>query len=432
MGDTLELEGYFNTHRQANFDKKLNTYKILFVVAPKTQCVVRQVKQMPSGNYGLLVDIKTGKNAGKQVWIYHNLKHPYMRLYKKAQGSVVETQNPPEAHVAIPTAPLPGVGIPSPTPQVLPAPVPGPIEDVTAATEMVANANNNNGSPASSGCEPIRTPPPTSEPTAAVVPNQHAQSTGDEVLDMLRSCVSKEPPYPEATGALGSIEHSYSIGALVCVDRPGGYKYCAEVKGKHGDVCDIKPSIFEFSVEALGDLSGRSATRNYYFNVKSKQDAHLSVDDSVYRDDKNGVEKNSEFYFFPRKVAPAIRNADGKNIITLATGEEAIYDPGKRRFVSGAITEEPMTGINLEHHPRLTYHGNGVLIRINSRSGQSHAPVNYANNEVAITKGGRSCARSVSVADLWEEINGDDVHFRFAEDKDFDQFLMSRCGFSMF
>ena len=180
-------------------------------------------------------------------------------------------------------------------------------------------------------------------------------------------------------------------------------------------------------------------TRDYQFQFddRARQDIHLLISDwSPSRDRTFRLSElmNRVMLFFPRTYLPAIVHAEGRNIVTLPTGEQVEFDPLTNEVLGGVLSEAPV-GLNPERarrFPAVEYRGRGIAIRADARGTDPRMAA-----VAVITTGtppedcvGEACNRcEVKPQDLWEQSGA--ARFKFPTDDSFDRFLRSRCPFGL-
>jgi hypothetical protein len=177
----------------------------------------------------------------------------------------------------------------------------------------------------------------------------------------------------------------------------------------------------------------------FRFDERARQDIHLLVADWAPSRDRTfrlSEIMNSLLLFFPRTFLPAIVNSQRRNIVTLPTGEEVEFNPATHEIVAGVLSESPVD-LNPDRtartFPGIDYHGKGVMVRANARGTDPRI-----GTTALITTGtpSKDCSHSpdcgrceVAAKDLWDQTGA--ARFKFATDREFDQFLNSRCGFGL-
>jgi hypothetical protein len=80
----------------------------------------------------------------------------------------------------------------------------------------------------------------------------------------------------------------------------------------------------------------------FRFDERARQDIHLLVTDWVAARDRQfrlSELMYSLIHFFPRSFLPAIVNFNGRNIITLPTGEEVEFDAHTHEIIAGVLSK---------------------------------------------------------------------------------------------
>jgi hypothetical protein len=177
------------------------------------------------------------------------------------------------------------------------------------------------------------------------------------------------------------------------------------------DVCiyegDATPGILK-----LTELRGKSQREwNFYLENKARQDLGFSISDVT-----ENKSKESYFMVFPRKFLPSIKVIGNKQVVTLANGETVTYEIPSEKIIGGVFSNDK------------NYSGQGVMIRAEQTG--TDARFAKGNSDVSITKAGKSC--KVSKKLLWpDQSRTSALHFKFANDEDFDLFLKQKCGFGI-
>ena len=188
-------------------------------------------------------------------------------------------------------------------------------------------------------------------------------------------------------------------------------------------------------------LKNQLFTRDFQFRFdeRARQDIHLAVADwAPSRDRQFRLSElmNSLLHFFPRNYLPAIVSFEGRNFVTLPTGEEVQFDAKTLEILSGVLAETPVD-LNPDRaarkFPGIEYLGRGVLVRADARGSDPRI-----GTTATITTGsppagcerGTDCDRcQIPSRELWDQ-NGA-VRFKFSTDEEFDRFLLGRCGFGL-
>ena len=177
----------------------------------------------------------------------------------------------------------------------------------------------------------------------------------------------------------------------------------------------------------------------FRFDERARQDIYLLVTDwAPSRDRQFRLSElmNSLMHFFPRSFLPAIASFNGRNIITLPTGEEVEFDGQSQEILTGALAETPVDlnpDRNSRNFPAVAYGGKGVVVRANARGADPRigttASVTTGSPAPTCDKG-LSCSQcQVPSRELWDQSGA--LRFKFATDQEFDRFLLARCQFGL-
>ena len=106
-GDLVEFRQAINARardsRSDSIDFRRNADNIEYLIPRSTQAAVRSTRRLPSGNYALEIQIKTGPLAGRRTWVYYDLNNPALRLYGSdtaAPAQAAEVIQPEKARSA--------------------------------------------------------------------------------------------------------------------------------------------------------------------------------------------------------------------------------------------------------------------------------------------------------------------------------------------
>jgi len=178
----------------------------------------------------------------------------------------------------------------------------------------------------------------------------------------------------------------------------------------------------------------------FRFDERARQDIHLLVTDWVASRDRQF--RLSELmitllHFFPRNYLPAIVNFNGKNLVTLPTGEEVEFNAQTHEILSGVLSEAPVDlnpDRSARNFPAIEYGGKGVVVRANSRGADPRigttATITTLAAPAATCENGIRCNQcQVPSRELWDQSGA--VRFKFSNDQDFDRFLLARCQFGL-
>lgn len=403
-GGVIELEGYFNARYSANFLK--TTRNVKFVMPPGTRAKIDETKLFGSGNYGLKVEVLSGKHKGEKVWVYYKPSDPGMKLFANAQasGEALAAAEVEESRSVQATRKTEALRVPAAAEKA---------EEQQAIQEMnqqikEANKKVQETKPCD-GCEVSK-----------------AQSR-DTVPNDAGKIVSTFSARPSADGAVirppTRTVNPYGIRPTRC-RTVGSYDSCTF----EGDTSEGKFKIRNQGpnkVVSAGEY--RSREWSFEYEAGARQDIGISISDSP----NSTISQTQESYImlFPRKTLPHIRVEGNKQIVTLPTGETVTYNAQTREVIGGAFSEDgPMTSGGRNLSPaKVSYRGNGVMVRVDRRGEE---PRLLANGTATVTKQGKSC--KVPVRDLWpNQAQNSPVHFKYFSDSDFDSYLQKKCGFGL-
>jgi hypothetical protein len=177
----------------------------------------------------------------------------------------------------------------------------------------------------------------------------------------------------------------------------------------------------------------------FRFDERARQDIHLLVTDWVASRDRQfrlSELMSSLIHFFPRSFLPAIVNFNGRNIITLPTGEEVEFDAHTHEIIAGVLSEAPVDlnpDRSTRSYPTISYSGTGVIVRANARGSDPRlgttATITTAGPIPACDKETPCNHCQVPSRELWDQSGA--VRFKFATDRDFDRYLIARCQFGL-
>jgi hypothetical protein len=228
-------------------------------------------------------------------------------------------------------------------------------------------------------------------------------------------------------------ERLYPTICRTISDRP--WNICTSM---HSETLEV-PKEFRFIntgenkiVPQSGTLIGRGFT--FKFQDLARSDLGLLVWDIPDEDTRHGHLKL--MMFFPRDILPAIQDDPQKHImtVTLPTREQVIFNSDSKEIIGGVLSEGPIDQDSAGQavNPLVTYTGLGVVIEAN-RINEYPAGIN-GSSALIRKKGYKNC--QVQVRELWytDKNKGGNVYFNknFITDQGLDQFLKTRCKFSMY
>ena len=206
---------------------------------------------------------------------------------------------------------------------------------------------------------------------------------------------------------------------------------------------------FEFSNHGGNPIlpPRRDAAKNQFFSrdfqfrfdERARQDIYLLVTDwAPSRDRQFRLSElmNSLMHFFPRSFLPAIVSFDGRNIITLPTGEEVEFNRQTHEIIAGALSESAVD-LNLDRnarkYPAIVYNGKGIVVRADARGADPRigttATITNGSPLPTCDKGVACHQCQVPAREIWDQAGA--VRFKFATDQEFDRFLLARCQFGL-
>ncbi len=177
----------------------------------------------------------------------------------------------------------------------------------------------------------------------------------------------------------------------------------------------------------------------FRFDERARQDIYLLVTDwAPSRDRQFRLSElmNSLMHFFPRSFLPAIVSFNGRNIITLPTGEEVEFNAQTHEILAGALSEAAVDlnpDRNARKFPAIVYNGKGIVVRTNSRGADPRigttATITNGAPPPTCDKGDACHQCQVPARELWNQSGA--VRFKFATDQEFDRFLLAHCQFGL-
>ncbi|HWU42359.1 MAG TPA: cell envelope integrity protein TolA, partial [Bdellovibrio sp.] len=376
--DVVELEHALNGRDSANFLKTTDNVKFTLEKGARAVILKDGVKKFSStspdangeqkSNYGLHVLIKTGPNAGKEAWIYYRGGDPGMKLFSKAEAAEkdapLEARKPAEsvekakaAEMTKPVAAIADSKNPPPAPDVKGA--------VAKAVKKADDLNKKELSPSCSDCEL----------------NKHHMTGSDEKTGHDKGVEASSKITPSSTEKSENtpltLQDSPRIIPITQAKNPFSSRTskCKPWEDTRVELCTYdgssKPESFYFwsrsttaPVDAgLGNLQTREW--KFYFENGASQDMGFSIIDMPTASGGRDLQ-NSYIMLFPRKSVPNVRMSDGKQIVTLPTGETVTYDKNTRKVIGGVLKEDgPMSKGGSNPQPaKVSYHGTGVMVRV--------------------------------------------------------------------
>ena len=152
----------------------------------------------------------------------------------------------------------------------------------------------------------------------------------------------------------------------------------------------------------------------------------------------------SEFMIFPRNYLYNISPVGENFQVTLPTGEKMLFNK-EGEIIGGVFDEGPIdiSGDRFKrHYADLKYKGKGIILRANAR-GQMPQQGQFESTKIDMEYGikysadvlilngttGQRCRRPKS--DFWTQADVSVIAFKFPTDKEFNEYLKSKCGFEI-
>jgi hypothetical protein len=181
-------------------------------------------------------------------------------------------------------------------------------------------------------------------------------------------------------------------------------------------------------------------TRDFQFRFddRARQDVHLSITDWVASRDKQfrlSELMNSVMLFFPRNYLPAVVTIGDRNILTLPTGEEVLFNAATHEVSGGVFSEAPVDlnpDKSLRQFPAIRYTGKGVMIRADARGSDPRlgTVAKVTTGSPAPDCEDKDCNQcEVPAKEIWAQSGA--ARFKFAQDQELHKYLLSRCKFGL-
>ncbi|MFY7993420.1 MAG: hypothetical protein ACOVP4_09030 [Bacteriovoracaceae bacterium] len=206
-----------------------------------------------------------------------------------------------------------------------------------------------------------------------------------------------------------------------------------------------------FTFDNVGDNDIVNSTRfpysqrsfSFEYPEQARQNMSLQVDDAPNETVSHTM--HSIFMFFPRKILPYAVFKEGQLVVTLPNEEKILFNPESKEVIGGVFQEGEVdtSGDRFKRrYADLRYEGKGIVLRVNAR-GQSPQLGQFENTKIDTEYGtvgsadvlimngatGQRCRRPKK--DFWEPIDVNPILFKFPTDKEFDEYLKSKCGFGL-
>lgn len=308
-------------------------------------------------------------------------------------------------------------------------------------------------------CQPAPVAPP-SVPEQAPVVEQSPSASGPPIETVEAIEAIPEPPPAPAKPTISRTLPESIVGApekelasrrlaynTVINTRSANAANAASWRYRRTDAGQIVG--FEFSNHGGNPIlpPRRDAAKNQFFSrdfqfrfdERARQDIYLLVTDwAPSRDRQFRLSElmNSLMHFFPRSFLPAIVSFNGRNIITLPTGEEVEFNAQTHEILAGALAEAAVDlnpDRNARKFPAVVYNGKGIVVRADSRGADPRigttATITNGSPLPTCDKGVACQQCQVPARELWDQSGA--VRFKFATDHEFDRYLLTRCQFGL-
>lgn len=383
VDQVIELEKYLNARSGANFLKSADNVK--FTLPPGTRGKIQDHKKFSSGNFGLKIQVENGSEKGQSVWVYYNINNPGIKVYAD-QEQKTEVRSPAEASSVKLTRTHDVYKEPNTTAKASVKEALGKISEANSKVQGVTSPCQ--------GCETSR-----------------VYATGAETTKKVSQDKPIFEPLLKGRNNLHNPSHRCrsSDNMDVCVAE--------------GDTSISKFVFKNTSKETLGfQAEGRFREWTFSREGQARQDLGLFISDSP--NGSNSQSQESFLMFFPRKTLPTSKRVGANVVMTLANGETVTFD-SNNKVVNGVLAEQGPVGRggqSLQPAP-IAYRGEGVVVRTDSVGTDSRL-----GSTAVIQKGSQKCV--VSKKELWpDQSDSSALHFKYASDADFENFLRQRCGF---
>lgn len=405
-GDEIELENYFNARYSANFIKKAKN--IVTVLPPKTRARVSEVKEMPSGNLGMRVQVLNGKSTGESVWVYYNKNRPQMKLYssENAEGVEVPADDSVKIKSVQTTAKTRGIKEPSLADQW--------VDENEVEKKSAENETTN------VELEDVA--------RKAVNINEVVQKAGLK-SDRCVDCALRGSGTSLGRDITINDKKARIVAPLKASNTKKAVPVCLSKNGY--DACtypgDHAPTQFKINNSGPNRIvasRGFSTRREWTFASPdfASQDSGIYVED--YHGDNFENSVRSYVMLFPRKSLFNVRVEGEEKIVTLPTGETMIFNNRTNEVISGVFAERGLLGAS-KQSPLVNYSGQGIMVRANTQGVNEPKQAQTAT----ISKQGKTC--TVPASELWLQESSSQLNFKYSTDQEFHSYLQKKCGFGI-
>jgi hypothetical protein len=175
--------------------------------------------------------------------------------------------------------------------------------------------------------------------------------------------------------------------------------------------------------------SGPERDFRFSFQDRARQNIILMVTDVPTEYLSHMME--SYFYFFPRRILPAIQWDESdpqgpRATVYLPTGESVHFDGRTKEILGGVLEEVSPIDLGPDRFKRkfaqIRYRGKGLMIRVDKRGGDPRL-----GTVATLTLGGRTCKMSSAL--LFNQGEHSQVEFLYPTDEEFNEVVNKHCGF---
>lgn len=254
--------------------------------------------------------------------------------------------------------------------------------------------------------------------SALICLSAKAQTTGYSEAEINPPEVDLASPKVEATDySRGSDQGNYDVRYANTTNKVVGFGF------SNNGPNPVVP------VATRGIGLGPSREFNFRFSERARQDIMISITDAPTEFFSHFME--SYFYFFPRKVLPALQWPADPAIKTftviLPTNEAVTFDKESHQMVDGVLKEKGPIDLGPDRFKRkfanIAYTGTGVYVRVDKRGNDPRF-----GTTATITQGAKTC--KVPSTKLFDQNPQGAALFQFPTDEGFNEFLKKTCKMS--
>jgi hypothetical protein len=460
-GDQIELDGFVNARTNPSFYKYNKNIKTQ--LSKGTTGLVLEVKEFSQGNAGIKMKVTSGPKAGQSYWVYYNSKTPSIKLSERKPTAVKERE------LSIKDIQHSDLAIDKDLVQ---------LEDIKAETiEPVVGVRDPEEHAIVESAKEVETLKTEVDKVLSTIEDQRlADCANSEIVPELKEPTIPPLPILSSTQedlkvkledlnfltrdvATTTNEKDYNIQDSVQPFResPSSVFTFSSV----GSVSSRKNSVDVYRNGRGGDIEGFIVTNRGPNKIVKGDPAYLRKFEFMYDDrarsdmklvigeidnDKTSLTSYSIMVFFPRSVLPSAKLEGEELIVTLPNKEIVKYDANTNEIIGGVLTEEKMLDKNTSKKAApVKYTGAGVVIRADKAGDLPYGDIEvYDDNNKGSSapsttmatiskKGQKDC--KIPSKDIWyndKKLSRVLMMPELRDDKDFDNFLQKRCGFSIY